>query len=50
MKLQIKEIKIYSRLLKVSEDIGCMIWVKKGLAKRFAIKYREKFGLNKEPA
>ncbi len=44
-KLQVKEIKRFSRLIHKDENEGTMEWIKRGLAKRFALKYREQFGL-----
>jgi len=48
--LQIREIRRYSRMCHLSENEGCLRWVNRGLAKRFAIKHREEFGLIKEAA
>ena len=47
-KLQVREIRRYARLIHEDEERATMEWIRRGLAKRFAIKHRERFGLVRE--
>jgi len=48
IKLQITFIHKYAKHCHITDEEACWKWVGTGLAKRFAIVYREKFGLTKE--
>ena len=47
-KLQVIEIKRYSRLLHTDENTAAFEWVRRGLAKHFALKHRIECGLPEE--
>ena len=44
--LQIKEITIFAKLSHIDTDTAAMEWVRRGLAAKFAAKYRTRFGLS----
>ena len=48
MKLQVVFIHKYAKHLHVTDEKACWQWVGNGLAKKFAVIYREKFGMAKE--
>ena len=44
-KLQVREIRRFARMIHKDENAAVGEWISRGLAKRFAIKHREQFGL-----
>lgn len=48
VKFQIRVIKRYARLIHTDDESACKLWTVSGLAKSFAIKHREQYGLLKE--
>ena len=44
-KLQLKEIKIFARLSHLDDESAAMEWIRRGLAKKFAIRHRTEFGM-----
>lgn len=47
-KLQIEVIKRYARFLQIDPETAALQWIHSGLAKKFALKHREQFGMMRE--